>query len=628
MSKETYSFETEVGKLLDIVARSLYSHKEIFLRELISNASDACDRLRYAALTTPDLIEGGGEFKILLEADTEKRILSIADNGIGMNKDDLTETLGTIARSGTQAFVDQLAQDGSDEEKNLAMIGQFGVGFYSAFMVADKVEVLTRKAGDEKAWLWSSDGKGEYTIEESERGERGTTVKVFLREDEKEFIESERVRHIVKAHSDHIGIPIYLAEGDKEEKLNTASALWTRSKSEIKDEQYTEFYHHVSHNFDDPWLTIHNQVEGVLSYTNLLFIPSSRPFDLFNPERKLHVKLYVKRVFITDDSEGIIPGYLRFLRGVVDSEDLSLNISRETFQHDPKITKIRSGLIKRVLGELKKKADKSADEYKTFWENFGAVLKEGLYEDAANRDAILPLCRFHSTRDEGLVSLDEYIAAMKEGQEAIYTISGENLESIRQSPQLEGFKAKGIEVLLLDDSVDDFWVPSVGQYQEKPFKSVTQGGADLANIKDAEGKPKDDKKDQADDADVDALIAALKVALGDKVKDIRSSQRLTESAVCLVADEGDLDIRLEKMLRQHNQLQEGMASKRILEINPAHPTITRMAAFVKENSGAVDGLNEAALLLFDQARLLEGETIDDTAAFARRLSRVIEKGLG
>ena len=557
-----------------------------------------------------------------------KRVLSVSDNGIGMNRDDLTVTLGTIARSGTQAFVDQLGENGDDKDKNLAMIGQFGVGFYSAFMVADKVEVLTRKAGEEQAWLWSSDGKGEYSIEESERKIHGTTVTVHLTKEEKEFVDPERVRHIVKAHSDHIGIPVLLTDSEKEEKLNSASALWTRLKSDINDEQYKEFYHHVSHSFDEPWLTMHNQVEGVLSYTNLLFIPSMRPFDLFNPERKMHVKLYVKRVFITDDSEGIIPAYLRFLRGVVDSEDLSLNISRQTFQHDPKITKIRSGLVKRVLGELKKKAGKAPEEYKIFWENFGAVLKEGLYEDTANRDAILPICRFHSTRGDGLVSLDEYIAGMKDGQEAIYTISGDSLDHIRQSPQLEGFKAKGIEVLLLDDSVDDFWIPTVGQYQEKPFKSVTQGGADLTNIKDGAEKTEQNKAEAANDAKIDALIAVLKVTLGDQVKDVRSSERLTDSAVCLVVDEGDLDIRLERMLRQHNQLQEGMGSKRILEINPSHPMIKRMATFAKKEGQAIDALNDSAFLLFDQARLLEGETIDDVAAFARRLSSVIEKGLG
>ena len=631
MTKQTFTFETEVGKLLDIVTRSLYTHKEIFLRELISNASDACDRLRYAALTKPELIEGDAKYKITLEVDEKKRILSVVDNGIGMNNDDLMATLGTIASSGTQAFVNQLGKDGDDKDKSLALIGQFGVGFYSAFMVADKVDVLTRKAGEEKAWLWSSDGKGEYSIEESERPSRGTTVTVHLTKEEKEFVEPATVRRIVKAHSDHIGIPVVMfeknAENDLEEELNSASALWTRSKSEIKDEQYKDFYQHVSHNFDDPWLTIHNQVEGVLSYTNLLFIPSSRPFDLFNPERKTHVKLYVKRVFITDDSEGILPAYLRFLRGVVDSEDLSLNISRETFQHDPKITKIRSGLVKRVMGELKKKATKAPDEYKFFWENFGAVLKEGLYEDGANRDAILPICRFHSTRGDDLISLDDYIGTMKEGQEAIYFISGDNLDHIRQSPQLEGFKAKGIEVLLLDDPVDDFWMPSVGQYQEKSFKSVTQGGADLTKIKDDAEKPAQDKSEKANDAEIDALIAALKVTLGDKIKDARTSERLTDSAVCLVADEGDIDIRLERMLRQHNQLKEGMGSKRILEINPAHPTIKRMAAFAKEDGHASENLQDAAYLLFDQARLLEGEAIEDTAAFARRLSSVIEKGL-
>ncbi|MEQ8194757.1 MAG: molecular chaperone HtpG [Rhodospirillales bacterium] len=619
--KETFAFEAEVGKLLNIVARSLYSHKEIFLRELISNASDACDRLRYAALTEPGLIEGDPEFKILIALDEKAGTLSVSDNGIGMNRDDLIETLGTIARSGTQAFVETL---GEDKDKDLALIGQFGVGFYSAFMVAERVEVLTRKAGEDKAWLWSSTGRGEYSIEESARKTRGTTVTLHLTNEEKNFAQASAVTRIVKAHSDHIGIPVVLVEEDKEEKLNSASAIWTRSKSDISDEQYKEFYRHASHNFDEPWLTIHNKVEGVLSYTNLLYVPSSRPFDLFHPERKMHVKLYVKRVFITDNSEGMIPAYLRFLRGVVDSEDLSLNISRETFQHDPKIAKIRSGLVKRVLGELKKKADAAPEEYAAFWENFGAVLKEGLYEDVASRDALLGLCRFRSTRGDGLVGLEEYVAGMKEGQEAIYYITGEDLGRMRQSPQLEGFKAKGIEVLLFDDPVDEFWVPSVGLYKEKPFKSATQGGADLSKIKESETAG--DKPGKAADTDMDALIAAFKAALGEQVKDVRASERLTDSAVCLVADEGDLDIHLERLLRQHKQLGAGMDAKRILEINPSHSTITRLADMAKAGGGN-DLLNDAAHLLFDQARIMEGEQIADASAFARRLASVIEKGL-
>ncbi|MEX2452145.1 MAG: molecular chaperone HtpG [Rhodospirillales bacterium] len=622
MAKETFTFEAEVGKLLNIVARSLYSHKEIFLRELISNASDACDRLRYAALTEPGLIEGDPEFRISIAIDEKARTLSVTDNGIGMNHDDLIETLGTIARSGTQAFVEKL---GEDKDKDLALIGQFGVGFYSAFMVAERVDVLTRKAGEEKAWLWSSTGQGEYSIEESARAARGTTVTVHLAEAEKEFAEPARVRGIVKAHSDHIGIPVLLAEDGKEEKLNSASAIWTRPKSDITEDQYKEFYRHVSHNFDDPWLTIHNRVEGVLSYTNLLFVPSSRPFDLFNPERKMHVKLYVKRVFITDNSEGMIPAYLRFLRGVVDSEDLSLNISREMFQHDPKISKIRSGLVKRVLGELQKKAAAAPEEFTGFWENFGAVLKEGLYEDAANRDAILDICRFRSTRGDGLISLEDYIAGMKEGQEAIYYITGENLERMRQSPQLEGFKAKGIEVLLLDDAVDEFWVPSVGLFKEKPFKSATQGGTDLGKIKSADET--EDTPEKAADSDVDALIAAFKAALGDRVKDVRASERLTDSAVCLVAGEGDLDIHLERLLRQHKQLGADMDSKRILEINPAHSMIMGLASLAKAGNGSEGLLNDAAHLLFDQARIMEGEQVNDASAFARRLASVIEKGL-
>ncbi len=632
MAKETFTFEAEVGKLLDIVARSLYSHKEIFLRELISNASDACDRLRYAALTDPDLIKGDADFKISIIADEKAGTVSVADNGVGMSRDDLKETLGMIARSGTQAFVEQLSQakddeKGKDQDQTMALIGQFGVGFYSAFMVADRVEVTTRKAGEDGAWVWSSDGKVEYTIEEGNRDARGTTVTVHLTKDEKEFATPAAIQRIVKAHSDHIGIPVVLLEDDKEEKLNSASALWTLPKSDIKEEQYKEFYQHISHNFDDPWLTIHNRIEGVLSYTNLLFVPSTRPFDLFHPERKMHVKLYVNRVFITEDSEGLIPPYLRFLRGIVDSEDLSLNISREMFQHDPKIAKIRSGLAKRVLGELKKKADKKPDEYKAFWENFGSVLKEGVYEDAHNRETILGICRFHSTRGDGLISLEEYIVDMKDGQDEIYYITGENLDHIRQSPQIEGFKAKGVEVLLLTDGVDEFWLPAVGKYQEKSFKSATQGGVDLGKI-DTEADGKDEaKKDQASGAELDSLIASFKHSLEEKVKDVRASERLTDSAVCLVADEGDLDIHLEQLLKQHKQIADEMTSQRILEINPGHPLIKRLASIAKDGDGAGETIGDAAHLLFDQARIMEGEAVADAAAFSRRLSSMIEKGL-
>ena len=628
MGTEKFTFEAEVGKILDIVAHSLYSHKEIFLRELISNASDACDRLRYAALTDPGLIEGEGDFRITLSVDRKARTVTLADNGIGMSRADLVENLGTIARSGTQAFVERLSGDANND---MALIGQFGVGFYSTFMVAGKVEVLTRKAGETEAWLWASDGKGEYTVSEGVRETRGTTVTVHLAKGEDEFLGEERLGGIVKTYSDHIPIPIVLEDADKEQTLNQASALWTRPKKEITSQQYTEFYHHVGHTFDDPWLTLHNSVEGILSYTNLLFIPSTQPFDLFLPERKQQVKLYVKRVFITDDCEGLVPGYLRFLRGIVDSEDLPLNISREMLQRDPKLARIRSGLVKRVLAGLKKKADKKPDDYATFWDNFGAVLKEGLYEDRENRDRILAVSRFHTTAGDGLVGLDTYVDRMLDGQEAIYTISGEDGQSLRQSPQLEGFAARGVEVLLLADPVDEFWVPALGSYRDKPFKSATRGGADLGKItarEDADKAAKKAKKKKAPAAaDVDRLTAAFKVALGDAVKDVRASERLTDSPVCLVADEADLDMHLERLLKQHRQMDAAQVTPRILEVNPRHALIRRLAGLAKDEEGADGVLADAALLLLDQARIVEGEPIPDPAAFSRRLASMMEKGL-
>jgi len=625
MATEKFTFQTEVGRLLDIVAHSLYSHKEIFLRELISNASDACDRLRYAGLTQPELTEGDADFNITLAFDKEARTLSIADNGIGMNHDDLIETLGTIANSGTQAFVAQLT---GDEKKDAQLIGQFGVGFYSAFMVADRVEVLTRKAGEDAAWLWQSDGRGEFTIDGAARETRGTTVTLHMGKDEDEFLEKMRIERIVKTYSDHIGIPILLESGEEQiatETINTASALWTRQKKDITDEQYTEFYHHVGHVFDEPWKIIHNTVEGVLSYTNLLFIPSTAPFDLYDPDRKPQVKLYVKRVFITDDCEELLPSYLRFVRGIVDSDDLSLNISREMLQNDPKLAKIRSGLVKRILGELKKSAEKKPEDYAGFWDTFGALLKEGIYEDFANRDKLLELARFRSTAGDGLVSLKDYVGRMKEGQEAIYTITGDDLEQLRRSPQLEGFKAKGIEVLLLSDPVDEFWPGGVGTFEEKPFKSVTQGGADLDKVADAEeAEDGDDKKDAAaDNGAVDTLVAAFKLALGETVKDVRASQRLTDSPVCLVADEGDMDIHLERLLKQHNKMGAGGGTPRILELNPKHLLIRGLA----EAAGGGTEVADAAHLLLDQARIMEGEPVADPAEFARRLAAMMEKGL-
>lgn len=618
MTKETFTFQTEVGRLLDIVAGSLYSNREIFLRELVSNASDACDKLRHAALTAPSLIDGDHDFKVELSVDAKAKTLTVSDNGIGMNHDELLETLGTIAKSGTGAFIDQL---GKDEKKDMGLIGQFGVGFYSAFMASDKVEVTTRKAGEAEAWLWVSDGKGQFSIEQAERDERGTSVVLHLKKDAKEYLEDVRVEHIVKTYSDHIGFPVTL--GDK--TLNEGSAIWTRMPKDVSAEQHKEFYHHASHAFDDPWLTIHNRVEGAVNYTNLLYIPTHRPFDLFEPERKNHVKLYVNRVFITEHADGLLPPFLRFLRGVVDSEDLSLNISREMLQTDPKMAKISTGLVKRVLGALEKKADKAPEEFATFWTAFGVVLKEGLVEANPYQERLLKLCRFvttDSTAETGLTSLSDYIERMKEGQDAIYYIAGESVSQLANSPQLEGFKAKGIEVLLFSDPVDEFWVRAMETFEGKPIKSITRGSADLDKVK---GDDKDDdKKDEQNAAALDTLIAAIKLELGESVKDVRSSKRLTESPVCLVADDDDMDVNLERMLRRQGQLDGPVP--RVLELNPTHPIVTKLVE--RAGAGADDNLlKDAAHLLLDQARIADGEAPSDPVAFVKRLASVMEEAL-
>ena len=618
MAAEKRSFEAEVSRLLEIVAHSLYSEREVFLRELISNASDACDRLRYLALTQPELIKGDAAYRITLTADATARTLTVADNGIGMSRDELIDNLGTIARSGTSAFVKNLS---GDQRKDMALIGQFGVGFYSAFMVADKVEVLSRKAGEETAHFWVSDGKGDYTVDAAVKESRGTAVTLHLKDDAAEFTDPARLRAVVKRHSDHIAVPIVLHDQGKDETINAASALWLRPKSEITAEQYREFYHHVGHAFDEPWLTLHNHTEGTLEYTSLLFVPSAKPFDLFDPERKHRVKLYVKRVFVTDDCQPLLPAYLRFLKGIVDSEDLPLNVSREMLQANPMLTRMRTQVAKRVLGELAKKAKDAPAEYATFWDNFGAVLKEGLYEDHEQRDELLALTRFRSTAGDGLVSLDEYVTRMKPGQKAIYTISGDTPERVARSPQLEGFRARGVEVLLLTDPVDEFWLPALGAYKDTPFKSATRGAADLDGLA---AEAKDKTEPPKADAATGSLIALMKLSLGDAVKDVRVSTHLTDSAVCLVADEGDLDMRLERLLRQHQKLDQ--ASKRILEVNPKHPLIARLADLAGKE-GAASALGDFAWVLLDQARILEGEQLPDPPAFARRLSDLLAKGL-
>jgi len=620
---ETRAFQAEVAKLLDLVVHSLYSNREIFLRELISNASDACDKLRYAALTDSKLLEeGGGTFAIHLTIDKAAKTLTVSDNGIGMNHEELIANLGTIAKSGTAEFLKSV----SDAKKDVSLIGHFGVGFYSAFMVADKVDVVSRKADEKKGWIWSSDGKGAFTVAPAADAPRGTRITLHLKKDAEEFLEPTRLRQIVKTYSDHIALPVVLdaikAETDKDkdteaETLNSASALWMRAKSEVTSEQYKEFYHHVAHAFDEPWHTLHYRAEGAIEYTALLFIPTQKPFDLFHPERKGHVKLYVNRVFISDQLEGLIPRYLRFVRGVVDSPDLPLNVSREILQSNPMLRKIQGGIVKRLLKDLKDRADKPED-YAVFWEAFGPVFKEGLYEDFERRDDLLELARFKSTAGDGLVSLKDYAGRMIEGQEAIYYITGENAAVLKDSPQVEGFLAKGIEVLLLTDPIDEFWVPTVGTYDKKPFKSVADAGTDLSSIKGPDQK--DEAKDEAPADDIKALVEKIKASLGDAVADVRVSSRLTGSPVCLVADSGGMSLHLARMLKQHGE-NPGAVLRKVLEINPKHTLIKRL--------NGVEGaaLNDAALLLLDQARIVEGEAVPDPAAFAKRLSAFLEKGL-
>jgi molecular chaperone HtpG len=616
MKMEKLGFQAEVSRLLDIVAHSLYSDRAVFLRELISNASDACDKLRYLSLTEPGLVADDPEFGITVALDKDSKTLTVSDNGIGMNREDLISHLGTIARSGSAQFV-QALEDG--KSKDVALIGQFGVGFYAAFMVADQVTVVSRKAGETQAWTWVSDGKGEFEIGEAERAGRGTDIVLHIKKDAVEFLDKTRVSTIITKYSDHIALPIKLIEGGKEEKVNQAAALWTRSKSEITEEQYRDFYRHVAHAFDEPWGTLHFKAEGKIEYTGLVFIPTVKPFDLFHPDRKQSLKLYVKRVFITDHCEELLPHWLRFLKGLVDSEDLPLNISREMLQQNPVLTKIRQGVVKKVLEYLKKRAENEADAYAAFWNNFGAVLKEGLYEELEHREALLKLARFRSTNGDALVSLADYVGRMKEGQTAIYYLTGDTMEAAARSPQLEGYRAKGIEVLLLTDGVDEFWVPAVGDYDGKSFKSVTRGGADLDAIKsDAKAA---EKKPEPATAGIDNLIALMKLALKDAVKDVRVSQRLTDSAVCLVADEGDMDMRLARLLQQHKRIDA--LAPRVLEINGSHPVIAALAKAVSTGKG--EAVADASWLLLDQARIQEGEALSDPTAFAKRLGEVLGK---
>jgi molecular chaperone HtpG len=622
---ETHAFEADVSKLLHMMVHSVYSDKDVFLRELISNAADACEKLRYEAIAKPDLLGDDPQPRITLILDAEAKRLTIEDNGIGMTAADMGETLGTIARSGTKAFVDKIAADKGGEGQQL--IGQFGVGFYSAFMVADRVEVISRRAGDAEAASWSSDGQGTYTIAPADITDapaRGTRVILHLMEEAASYTERFTIERIVKAQSGHVPVPIFIREKGKEEdedkQLADGAALWTKSKSEISEDEYADFYRSVAGQFDKPALTLHYRAEGRYEYSLLTFIPESKPFDLFDPDRKGRIKLYVRRVFITDEAE-IVPRYLRFVRGLVDSADLPLNMSREMIQDSPVLSTIQKGVTNRILSELDKLSEKDADAYAKIWDNFGAVLKEGLYEDFERRATLLGLARFKSTTSGNeWRSLKDYAAGMKENQTAIYYAVGTDLDRLAQSPQIEGYRARGIEVLLLSDQVDSFWTTMGVDYEGKPFKSVTQGAADLGLIPLA---GEDGKAPEAASDDVNAFVAFAKEALADAVSDVRVSDRLTTSAVCLVASENAMDLQLEKLLAATGRAPE--RSKPVLEVNAGHALIARLA---DAGAGDADARKDMAFLLLDEARVADGELPIDPKAFAERLERLMVKALG
>ncbi|KJW07060.1 molecular chaperone HtpG [Orientia tsutsugamushi] len=629
MSVETYKFDAEVGKVLHLVIHTLYTNKKIFLRELISNASDACDKLRYLSQSNAELLQGESDFKITVSMDKEKRYIILQDNGIGMNKEDLTQNLGTIASSGTQKFLEQL---GNDAKKDNMLIGQFGVGFYSSYMVADEVKVISKKAGEAQAYQWSSKGEGEYYIEDCEADFiRGTKITLHIKPEYDNYLDHFQIKDIIKTYSDHISVPIYYVGVDgKEQQVNSSSALWTRAKSDITDEQYEEFYRNIAYAIDKPWITIHNKSEGVIEFTNLLFIPSSKTFDLFHPDRKSRVKLYIKKVFITDENVALIPKYMRFLRGVVDSEDLPLNISRETLQHSPLIDKIQASITKKVITELEKQKTKDQGEYETFWNNFGAVLKEGLCEGTADVDKLLKICLFRSALQDKFISLDEYIANLKSEQKNIYYITGDDLEALKSSPQIEGLLSRNIDVLLLTDDVDKFWVMVTRKYNDYVLKSVTSANIEIDNCdtktaesSDTNNDAKDDTS-SSDDQNCEQLIKYFKEVLGDKVKSVEVSKKLTRSPVCLTVPEGSMDIRTERFLIEQKQLSSH--SSKILEINPNHTIIKKINENIKLNQN-LDVNKQLVMTLLDQSYLIEGQPIPDLQDYCNRINFFIEKSV-
>ncbi len=616
-SAQTLGFQAEVKQLLKLMIHSLYSHKEIFLRELISNASDACDKLRFQSLAKPELLEGQSELTITIDADKEARTITITDTGIGMTRQEAIEHLGTIAKSGTAEFLAKLT---GDQKQDAQLIGQFGVGFYSSFIVAERVEVFSRRAGEpaSSGVHWESRGEGEFTVNDVELPLRGTKIVLHLKEDQQEFADDYRIRSLVRKYSDHIAFPVRMRKSEKDaeyENINQAQALWTRPRTEVKEEEYKEFYRHISHDFTDPLAWSHGKVEGKKEYTSLLYIPSRAPFDLWHRDGARGLKLYVRRVFIMDDAEQFLPMYLRFVKGVVDSADLPLNISREMLQQDASIDAMRTGLARRVLDMLTKLAKDEPEKYATFWKEFGTVLKEGPAEDHANRERIAKLLRFSSTHTDGEtqdVTLDDYIARMKPGQNAIYYVIAETFGAAKSSPHLEMLRRKGVEVLLLSDRIDDWLMDHLREYDGKSFRNVARGDLDLTGIQTEEEK----KAQESLSKEHSALVDRIKKSLGDRVSDVRVTARLADSPACLVLGEHDLGAQMRKILEAAGQ--KAPPTKPALEINPTHPLLKRI-------EGTADGatFDDLALLVFEQATLAEGGQLSEPVAFVQRLNRLL-----
>jgi molecular chaperone HtpG len=619
--KETLSFQTEVKQLLNLMIHSLYSNKEIFLRELVSNASDACDKLRFEALSDNALYEDDNELGIKVEFDKDASTVTITDNGIGMSREEVIANIGTIANSGTRKFLDNLT---GEQAKDAQMIGQFGVGFYASFIVADNVTVETRRAGltAEHGVRWHSTGEGEFDLENINKEERGTKIILHLKKDEEEFADDWRLRSIISKYSDHISLPISMTKRDDKgeltdemEAVNKASALWVRPKSEIKDEEYKEFYKHVAHDFDEPLSWLHNRVEGTQEYTTLFYLPKRAPFDMFERDHKHGIKLYVKRVFIMDDAEQLMPNYLRFIKGVVDSDDLPLNISREILQRNKHIDTIRAASIKKILGHLEKMARNNAEDYAVFWKEFGRVLKEGPAEDFANKEKIARLFRFASTHNDSDiedVSLDDYISRMKDGQDKLYYITGDSYAAVKNSPHLELFKKKGIEVILMHDRVDEWMMSYLSEYDGKSFVNIAKGELDLGELEDKEDKKKAEKAAK----DNESLLKHMKESLAEKVKEVRVSTRLTDSPSCLVVEQQDMAVSMQKILKQAGH--EVPNIEPILEINVDHPLVKRLS-----NEQDDDKFKDWSHLLFDQAMLSEGGQLEDPVAFVTRMNQLL-----